>query len=234
MNDWNDGVLPHGSLEPLAENLWLVRGSLPRGNLPRAMVVYRLDDGRLLIHSAIALDEAGMAAIDALGVVTFIIVPNAFHRLDAARYKARYPSAQVLTPSFIHDAAAKLVAVDGHCEDVLPGLGIACRTPAGVKDSEFVYELPVDGGVAVVITDLLFNLPVLKGFDGWVFKMIGSSGFFGMTAVGRMLMLNNRGRFKRWLESQAGRTDIRLICVAHGDPIVEDCGPRLQQAADRL
>jgi hypothetical protein len=55
MSTWKEHVHPHGDLVELTEGLWIVTGSLPRSGLPRNMVVYRLRDGGLLIHSAIAL-----------------------------------------------------------------------------------------------------------------------------------------------------------------------------------
>ena len=50
--DWT--VLPHGPIERLAENLWWVQGDLPGMSLKRVMTVARLDDRRLVIHSAIS------------------------------------------------------------------------------------------------------------------------------------------------------------------------------------
>ena len=78
-------VLPHSSLKPLKANLWMVTGSLKGRHMPRNMVVYKMKDGGLLIHSAIALDEAGFKALEALGEPTVLIVPNGFHPLKVCR-----------------------------------------------------------------------------------------------------------------------------------------------------
>jgi hypothetical protein len=52
-------VLPHGALNRIGSNLITVTGQLhmPLGDYPRRMTVVRLDDGRLVLYSAIALDE---------------------------------------------------------------------------------------------------------------------------------------------------------------------------------
>jgi hypothetical protein len=113
-------VLPHGKLEQLAENLWWTWGSVPRISLRRSMVVARRRDGRLVIHNAIALDDAGMKELEALGKVGDIIVPNASHRLDAPAFKRRFPKAQVFTPRGARKAAEKVVKVDGIDEDFPP------------------------------------------------------------------------------------------------------------------
>lgn len=65
MSIWEKHVLPHGDLEQLAPGLWQVTGSLERNPLPRNMQIWRAPSGGLLIHSAICLDEAGMAKVDA-------------------------------------------------------------------------------------------------------------------------------------------------------------------------
>src|SRR6266542_7018228 len=58
-NGWT--VLAHDPIEKLAENLWRVRGSLPRMTLKRVMTVARLDDGRLVVHSpAGGVGDAGV------------------------------------------------------------------------------------------------------------------------------------------------------------------------------
>lgn len=67
-------------------------GSLPFP-LRRNMVVYRLADGNLLLHSVIAMTDDGMARLDALGKPTVIVLPNGGHRMDVAAYKGRYPGA---------------------------------------------------------------------------------------------------------------------------------------------
>ena len=52
-------LFPHGEVQALAPNLWMVRGGMPFP-LYRNMVVYRLPDRRLVLHSLVALSEAGM------------------------------------------------------------------------------------------------------------------------------------------------------------------------------
>ena len=56
-------VLRHGPIEKLENNLWTVTGSLTGMSLKRVMTVARLDDGDLVMHSAIALDESSTVLI---------------------------------------------------------------------------------------------------------------------------------------------------------------------------
>lgn len=91
-------VARHRPVERLDDNLWTVTGGLPGMSLKRVMTLVRLADGRLVIHSAEALDDESMAEIEAWGRPAYLLVPNAFHRLDDPAYVARYPDIEVLCP----------------------------------------------------------------------------------------------------------------------------------------
>ena len=97
-------IFPHSSLEQVAPGLWRVVGTLPFP-LKRNMFVYRLGDGTLLLYSVVALDEAGLAALDALGRPSVMVVPHPFHIMDVPFYKARYPDLHVVGQP---DAQARL------------------------------------------------------------------------------------------------------------------------------
>lgn len=230
---FEDHVFPHGELEELAPGLWQVTGRLPRGSMPRNMVVARLADGRLWLHSVVALDDAHQAQLEALGEIAFIVVPSGMHRIDAGVYAERYPDAKVVCPEAARAKVEQVVQVHGTCEEMLPTAGVICHRPPGCKPDELVYEVPVGRGVALVFCDALFNLDHLSGFEGWIFKLIGSTGFFGTTFIGRMFLADKAG-WKGWLLETAQRDDLAVLTVAHGTAITEDCGRRLREAGERL
>jgi hypothetical protein len=66
--------------------------------------VIRLPDRRLLIHSPPLPSPDLCAEIEALGEVSYLLIPNCFHHLAAPAFAARYPSAAVIGP---RSAAAK-------------------------------------------------------------------------------------------------------------------------------
>ena len=179
MKSWDEHVAPHGDLEALAPGLWQVTGSLDRSPLPRNMQIWRAPNGALLIHSAICLDEDAMAQVDALGDVSWIIVPCALHRADALPYRQRYPKAQILCPAAARAKVEAVVPVDALCEEVLPGLGVIVHQPRGLKPFELHYQLPLeDGSQALVMTDALFNLGdnPPTGLAGTLMLAMGSDG----------------------------------------------------------
>lgn len=60
--------------------------------------VVRLPDGGLWVHSPSEPTAEVCAALDALGEVRWIVVPNRFHHLQAPATATRYPQAQVVGP----------------------------------------------------------------------------------------------------------------------------------------
>lgn len=222
----------HGALEELAPRLWRVEGGLPTLPIPRNMIVYRREDGGLVIWSGVCLDEAGMRELDALGPVRQIVVPNRFHRMQARAYLERYPEARVLCPAACRDHVEKEVTVHGTVEDELPGSGVTLHLDAGIKPFEPVYEFALDDGVALVFCDAIFNVTRRAGLKGWfVHHVLKASGRFATSRIGRWFILASRPRFREFLLEQSARPDLRVVGVAHGEPITADCGTRLAQAA---
>jgi hypothetical protein len=233
MSDWTAHVFPHGDLLELAPGLWSVTGTLGRSPLPRTMVVYRLKDGGLLIHSAVALDEAGMAALEALGEPRVLVVPNRLHRSDAGVYKERYPELRVCCPEGARKAVEQVVAVDATSAELLPPLGITCHLGGAF---EHIYELPLHEGVALVCADSLFHVREhFPGLQGFVMRYITrSTGFFGVTGLGRMFLGKGIKPLKEWLLQQAARDDVRAFVVGHGSAVTSDVAGALRGAAERL
>ena len=119
-------------------------------------------------------------------------------------------------------------------EAELPPLGISVHTDAGIKPSEVVYEFPLADGAALLFCDALFNLPNRGGLKGWIVRLIGSSGFFGVTRIGRWFVVDDAQRFREFLLEQSARDDLVLLGVAHGECVTQSCGRRLVEAAARL
>lgn len=245
-NEWQSQVLPHSAIEELAPNLWHVTGTLPSlVMVPREMILYRLADGSLLIHSAIALNETEMAKLESLGKPKIMVVPNRIHRFDAAIYKKRYPQLVVICPAAAKPYVEEKVAVDGIAEEILPTYDIICHEPQGIRPQELVYELPLPTGKALIFTDILFNLnktyfqqhsPQKQSLLQWLgASLIGASGFFGITYLGKRFFMCDRNAYRQWLLTLADSIpDLQVISVAHGSPIAADCNRRLREAAARL
>ncbi|MBW2526767.1 MAG: hypothetical protein JRI23_21470 [Deltaproteobacteria bacterium] len=234
-------VLPHGELERLADNVWRVEGDLPNMGLKRCMTVARTAPGELVLHSAIAMDEEHMAELEALGTPAFLVVPNGWHCLDAARFKARYPSLQVVCPKKARKMVGKKVpSVDGDYGDFAK-----LDEEGSVRLEHFDAERHVEGamvvqsddGLTLVFADSLFNLPHQEGFFWWLYgRVLGSTGGPKVTVIGRAMMLLSRSKkpFRNWLVRYADRGDVVRLVPGHGAVVRERASAVLREVADSL
>lgn len=84
-------VHPHGALREVLPDVFVVTGSIPVRSMriSRNMTVVRQGEGLVLINT-VRLDEAGLAALDALGQVQQVLRIGGWHGADDAFYKDRY------------------------------------------------------------------------------------------------------------------------------------------------
>jgi hypothetical protein len=227
-------LFPHGEFRQLAPNLWIVRGGLPFP-LYRNMVVYRVPDGRLVLHSLVALSDVGMKQLEALGKPSIMVVPNGYDGMDAHWYFQRYPQAAFLTPdeerSRIEGEGTKITDDPAR---VLPSLGFKLHKVAGLKFTEYVLEAPVEGGTALIFNNVLDHSGATpSGFIGWLMDVAAMSG--GKLAPGRMLrmfMVKDKAAFKRFLRTLVTIPNVKIVTVSHGDPITGgDITAKLKGAA---
>jgi hypothetical protein len=122
MSNTFPAVEPHIGIEPISDDVWVVSGSVvmaPLVRLTRNMVILRQGTELTLVNS-VRLDDAGLAALDALGKVAHVIKIG-MHGMDDAFYVDRY--------------GAKMWALDG------------AALSNGVEASDVLSadaELPVD------------------------------------------------------------------------------------------
>ena len=224
-------VLAHGPLEKLDDGLWRIEGSLPGMALKRVMTIARLADGALVIHNAIALDDAGMRALDALGKVAFIVVPNGYHRLDAPSFAKRYPDARVLAPRGARAKVEEVVTVNGDYGDLPADQHVRLEHLDGVRNGEGVMRVESDDGVTLVFNDLVFNMPHMPGFSGFVMRVLGSSGGPRVTRIARMLLIKEKAAVRAHLERLAATPRLKRIVVSHHQVIVDAPSATLARVA---
>jgi hypothetical protein len=209
-------VLPHEPIVELAENLWWVRGSLSGMSLKRTMTVARLEDGRLVIHNAIALDDASMARLSAWGRPGFLVVPSAFHRLDAPAYKARFPSLAVYAPKGARAKVEEVLAVDGTYEDFPKNDTVRLEAMDGVNHVEGAMIVRSSDGVTVVLNDAVFNMDKKRDLLGYLFTtLLGSAPGPRVSRLTKLLLVKDRTAFRNTLERLAATPQLTRLVVAH-------------------
>jgi len=207
-------VLPHGSIEAIDENILSVAG--PLGKFPRRMTIVRLTGERLIIHSGIALGEAGMSRIEKFGKPTFYIAPSALHRMDVKPWKLRYPELIVACPPAARSKVEERVKVD----TVAPDFGDpAVRYMAVAGTAQREGALIVDGaqGTTLVVNDIFFNVRKQPGIVGFIFGLLGVTG---PEPKAPKLVLrkiaDDKSALRAQLEQWANMDSLKRIIVSHG------------------
>lgn len=222
-------VLPHRPIAKLTDNLWTVDGLLK--DIPRRMTCARLEDGRVIVHNAVALDDAEMAELDAWGSVAAIVVPNAYHRQDARIWKDRYPNARVYCPRKATGAVAKVVPVDGTLDDVPRDTSVVTRHLEGLGEAEGVIEVRSADGITFVLNDVVMNSPPAT-FPMSV--ILHPTGRPGVPRIMRWMVVKDTTALRGSLERMAAEDGLRRVIMSHGKPFVDDGGEGLRAAIGTL
>jgi hypothetical protein len=230
-------VLPHGQLTRLDDNVWVVTGSLrmpPMGEVERRMTVARLNDGRLVVYSAIALDEAQMTVLERLGVPAFLIVPNDLHRMDARAWRDRYPSLKVIAPPAARAKVESVVHVDATDVD-FGDPAVRYVVVPGTDGREAGLVIEAHAGTTLVLNDLIFDLVNRPGLRGWLFKAIGMTGDAPhIPPAVKMRQVKHEGALRRQLEEGSRLPNLRRVIISHGAIITDEPAAVLGRVAGEL
>jgi hypothetical protein len=223
-------VLPHAPIQELAPNLWCVEGKMRHGT-GRWMVLARLADGRIVVHNAVALDDASMAKIDAWGEVSAVLIPNAFHRQDAFSFHERYPRAKFYAPSGAIGAASKAVECSGTYADVPTDGSVALRDIDGIRAREGVMSVRSPDGMSAVFCDTVLNVPPSRGLNG---LLLAPTGTVSVPRATRWFFAKDSRALRADLAEIAASDGLTRMIPGHGALVTVDAALRLREAAERL
>ncbi len=221
-------------LRPIAENVWAQESTLrmPGGvHLPTRATVIRAAHGGLVLHSPIALDAEGLAALDQLGEVRWIVAPSAVHWLFVKGAKERYPNAKVLAAPGV--------------ERKMPGFPMLALPPRGALDPSLAGELEVlriEGAPLMdehvffhrptrtaIVTDLLFNVRRSESFvTRFVLRLMGTLGRAAQSRMWRLLVRDHEAAAES--ASHLLGWDFERLIMAHGD-VLDDAAHARATAA---
>jgi len=234
-NEWT--VLPHGELTLLDDNLLSVTGTMrmpPMGDVARRMTVVRLADGRLVVYSAIALDEAEMIELGRFGTPAYLIVPSDLHRMDVKIWKERFPTMVVVAPAGARAKVEKIVPVDATSMD-FGDPSVRFVTVPGTGEREAALIVKTNSGTTLVLNDLIFNMANRPGISGWVFKAVGLTGAEPhIAAPVRMRQVKDKDALRDQLELWSRLPSLKRVIVSHGDIIATDAAQVLDRIAKDL
>jgi hypothetical protein len=223
-HEWT--VLPHGKVSMIDDNILTVTGQIrmPLMKLPRRMTVVRLSGSRLIVFSAIALDDGEMVSLEEFGRPAFLIVPSDKHRLDALTWKKRYPQIQVITPLGSRAKVEKLVPVSTVTPD-FDDANVHFVTVPGTRGQESALVVHTSTGTTLVLNDIVGNICNATGVGGWLLRLAGFAGSKAqIPRVVKMAMIDDTNALRAQLLQWAEIESLKCILVSHGSPI--EANPR--------
>lgn len=234
LQEWK--TQPHSTLVEVDDGILTVAGEIrmPLGNFPRRMTVVRLSGRRTAIFSAIALDEAEMTRIEAMGEPSFLIVPGDHHRLDAKIWKIRYPRIEVIAPPGALKSVEEAAPVDA-TTDILGDPQVRLVIMPGVGGHEAALEIRRASGLTIAANDLIANVAHPHGVGAHIMaRLMG----FGVSEpqIPRVVrgIIEDKAALAAQFANWAADRDLRRIIVSHGDIINENAAEMLMTLAEAL
>jgi hypothetical protein len=229
-------VLPHNALIELDDNILTVVGDIgmPIGTLPRRMTIVRLADRRLVIFSAIALEESEMQRIEAYGMPAFLVVPNEIHRLDAHVWRDRYPDIKVVAPEGARIKVEEIVPVNTTSRSFGDPNVLFMSVP-GTDAREGALQITDTSGVSLVLNDLVGNIRDSTGFAGWFLRLVKFAGKEPhIPTPVRWKLVKHKSELRQQLLQWAAIGRLKRILVSHGAIIDDDPNGVLRRLAASL
>lgn len=220
------GYEPLFTPKPVAPDIWLVEGPLIRFYglpFPTRMVVIRLPDGGLWLHSPIQPDAKLLRALEELGPVRHLIAPNWIHYAFVADWQHLFPEALTWAAPGVAERAAsrgKALRIDHQLSAEAP------PDWAGTIDQLVVSGSPVHREAVflhrpsktLILTDLIENFEAAH-IPAWMIPMAWMAGVLdpdGKAPIDmRLTFRKGREAARADIETLLGWQPERLI-MAHG------------------
>ncbi len=222
-------------LVQLDDGLWCVTDVVPGiKGVDRRMAIVRREDGTLLFYNAIPLPDTQLAQVRALGEPAHLVLPNAFHTLDAHAFCARLgvtafapaPALQKVRESISDAQDIASLPKDNALEVV---------TIDGFKTHEACLLVKRSKATSWVVADVVCNAPHGSGLNGVVMRMVGFTADQPILPrpvrwrVGRDLQ-----RVKEQLLKVADAPNLARLVPSHGAVVESDVPQTLRKIAQAL
>lgn len=219
-------------LEQVAEGVWQATDVLaaPGGvRFPLRMTVLRVEDGTLVVHSPVRLDDVLVNAINALGNVSTVIGPNKYHHLHLRSAMERWPQARLLGAPGLSAKRVKLPFA-GELATGTICAGLDALHLAGAPGLE---EVVFRHGPSrtLVVTDLLFN--VVRP-DSWQLALaltpMGTRGRLAVSRLVRWGYVRDKSAFAADVKKMLA-WEFDRVMMAHGE-VLEGAGGAAHNQAE--
>ena len=160
-------------------------------SLQRQMVIVRLPDGGLWLHSPNEPTVELREVLKALGPVTWLVAPNCFHHRWLGKWKTLYPEATLIAADGLEKKRPDLPFDATLGKESPEGWGGAIEslvTQGAKKLNEVVFFHGASR--TLILTDFVFNqgpASGLPGFSRFMLKLMDAYGPMGPSRLFRFL-----------------------------------------------
>jgi hypothetical protein len=223
------------TLERIDEGLWVSAApqTLYGIHLGTRMTVVKLSGGGLFLHSVVPMSGALRSAVEALGPVQHIVLPDLYHHLHVGPWSLAYPRARVHAPPGMArkrpdlriDAELSEHPHPDWAKDLKPIFIAGCT----FRETVFVHPR----SRSLICADLIENF---HGTDHWPTRVyLKLAGIHGRVGFSRLLRVVYRDRpaARASLERLLAE-DFDRILLAHGDVLPHGGKEALRLAYDWL
>ena len=182
------------------------------------MTLVRLPDKSLLVHSPVEPTAELRAAIDALGEVSLVVAPNAYHHVYAGHFAAAYPKAKLVGAKALRKKRPDLrLAQTLDEKGALPEGVVGVYVPSRLDET----VLYVPRLKTLVCADLTENFDT--SMEHWPTRVyLKAAGIYGKPGVARPLrgLFDKKGTLRAIDEITS--FDFERVTLAHGRVIEHD------------
>ncbi|MEM1133081.1 MAG: DUF4336 domain-containing protein [Pseudomonadota bacterium] len=241
-SSWMQTYEPLNQLKLLADNLWMVDGPIikmdfPLGfkmPFPTRMVLVRLPNGDLWVHSPTEPTDDLFAQIDALGPVRHLVAPNSIHYWYLPYWTERYPDARTYGVEGLTDTAKREIRIDETLSETTPAdwqdmFDTIIFSGSVIAEAVFLHR----PSRTLLLTDLIENFEPDKIRGGWRRWFLGLVGIVDpdgkmpldlrMTFWGKSEVLTQQ--VHQMIDWQPDR-----VIMAHGRPYLNNGTAELRRA----
>lgn len=187
----------------------------------------------VLVHSPTFVDERTFAQVAAFGAPRFLFAPNHFHHLSLGRFAAAFPDASIVAGAKSVDRLRRLGYRAARPIDATALRGVRALEAEGTRSGETILAFGPESAREWLVCDAFFAVsgPV-TGLEGLALRLTGTVPGLRVGKTFRVLALDDRRVYLRWLERMLDEERPTVLHVAHGETVRDaDLASRLRDAA---
>jgi short-subunit dehydrogenase len=235
----SDGVLSSAGLTRVTDEIWIVDDkpiSAAGQELPVRMVVVRLSNGDLVLHSPVRYSSDLRHHLERLGAIRYLLAPNIAHWMFLPEWQRELPHAKAFAArglSTRRQVRAAGIRIDRELAGVTPEEWTADLETVAVDAPMFCeIELFDKRSRTLILTDLVQNLDLdhLSATNEAAANLLGISGPDGKAPLYLRLLLRLGGRSVGAAAERLVSLAPERVIFAHGDWFQTDGTERLRQS----